>query len=69
MFYLKKYSSDKTNGLNIDSYFLRATSSEGTRGENKCGGSTFILQFVNVLYMADICAKFENLYCRSFSRE
>ena len=40
----------------------------GTRGENKHVDPIFLLQFSNVLYMADICAKFEkNDDCTSFS--
>ena len=31
----------------------------GTQGENKHGDPIFLLQFLNVLYMADNCAKFE----------
>ena len=31
----------------------------GTQGENKHVDPIFLLQFSNVLYMADICAKFE----------
>ena len=40
----------------------------GTQGENKHVDPIFLLQFSNVLYMADICAKFEkNHDGRSFS--
>ena len=46
---------------------LRTTS---TLGENKQGDPIFLLQFLNVLYMADICAKFEKtLDGISFSSE
>ena len=31
----------------------------GTQGENKYGGPYVLLQFINVLYVAVICAKFE----------
>ena len=31
----------------------------GTQGENKHVDPVFLLQFSNVLYMAEICAKFE----------
>ena len=41
----------------------------GTQGENKYVDPMFLLHFANVLYMADIFAKFENLHSRSFSRE
>ena len=41
-----------------------------TQGENKHGNPIFLLQFLNVLYMADICAKFEkHLDGTSFSSE
>ena len=40
----------------------------GTQGENKHVDPIFLLQFSNVLYIADICAKFEkNHDCTSFS--
>ena len=40
----------------------------GTQGENKPVDPIFLLQFSNVLYMADNCAKFEkNHDCTSFS--
>ena len=39
-------------------------------GRKQVGDPIFLLQFLNVLYMADFCAKFEkNLYGTSFSRE
>ena len=39
----------------------------GTQGENKYGGPYVLLQFINVLYMAVICAKFEkSLDSKSF---
>lgn len=42
----------------------------GTQGENKHGDPNLLSQFLNVLYMADNCAKFENkLDSTSFSRE
>ena len=42
----------------------------GTQGENKQSDPIFLLQFLNVLYTADYCAKFEkNLGSTSFSRE
>ena len=42
----------------------------GTQGKNKHGDPIFLLQFMNVLYMVDICVKFEkNLDSTSFSRE
>ena len=31
----------------------------GTQGKNKHSDSIFLLHFLNVLYMADNCAKFE----------
>ena len=31
----------------------------GTQDENNQGESIFLLQFLNVLFMADTCAKFE----------
>ena len=41
-----------------------------TLGQNKHSDPIFSLQFLNVLYVADICAKFEkNLHSTSFSRE
>ena len=40
----------------------------GTQGENKPVDPIVLLQFSNVLYMADNCAKFEkNHDCTSFS--
>ena len=40
----------------------------GTQGENKHVDPIFLLQFSNVLYMADNFAKFEkNQNCTSFS--
>ena len=40
----------------------------GTQGENKHVDPIFLLQFSNVLYMADNCAKFEKSHdCTSFS--
>ena len=42
----------------------------GTQGENKHFDPIYLLQFLNVLCMVDICAKFEkNLDSTSFSRE
>ena len=42
----------------------------GTQGKNKHGDPILLLQFMNVLYMVDICVKFEkNLDSTSFSRE
>ena len=42
----------------------------GTLGKNNHGDPIFLLQSLNVLYMADICAKFEkNLGSTPFSRE
>ena len=42
----------------------------GTQGKNKQGDPILLLQFLNVLYMTDICAKFENnLDSTLFSRE
>ena len=42
----------------------------GTQGKNKHGDPNLLSQFLNVLYMADNCAKFENkLDSTSFSRE
>ena len=41
-----------------------------TQGENEGGDPIFLLQFFNVLDMADICAKFEkNLDFTPFSNE
>ena len=41
-----------------------------TLGENNHGDPIFLLQFLNVQYVADICAKFEkNLDRKSFPRE
>ena len=43
---------------------------KGTQGENKPGDPIFLLQVLNVLYMAVIWAKFEkNLGITSFYRE
>ena len=40
----------------------------GTQGENKNVDLIFLLQFSTVLYMAEICAKFEkNHDCTPFS--
>ena len=42
----------------------------GNQGKNKHGEPIFLLQYMNVLYLADICVKFEkNLDSTSFSRE
>ena len=41
--------------------------SKGTQGKNKHGDPNFLMQFLNVLYIADKCAKLEkNLDCTSF---
>ena len=42
----------------------------GTQGEKEHGDPMFLLQFLNVLFMAGNCVKFEeNLNSRSFSRK
>ena len=61
--------------ISFEHYDSRATKKKTlnyrhTQGEKKQRDPIFLLQFLNVLYMADICGKFEeNLDRTSFSKE